>query len=116
MTLKSITCSAGGVIAAGSFGNDFMDVSPESRAMPAAAEGRLCEWQELHPAVRMKTPLCFSSSARELLTASGMDRWLTLTGVSLAVAPAVGDGDIAPNNLAASVWPRLAARALAGSS
>src|SRR5215475_6309015 len=116
MTLKSIICSAGGVIVAGSFRNDFMDVNPESRAMPAAAEGRFCEWQELHPAVRMNLSLCFSSSARELLTAPGMDRWPTLTGVSEAVAPALGDGDPAPNNLAASVWPRLAASALAGSS
>ena len=32
--------------------------------------------------MRIKVALCFSSSARELPTASGMDRWLTLTGVT----------------------------------
>src|SRR5215471_9901844 len=113
---KSMSCSAGGVIAGGSCGNDFMDVRPESRARPAAAEGRLCEWQELHPAVRMNLSLCFSSNAREVRTVSGMERLLILTGTTLAVALPAGDGGSAPSNRAASVWPRLAARALAGSS
>src|SRR5262249_61361116 len=113
-TLKSITCSAGGVIVAGSCGKVFVDVSPLSRASPAAADGRSCEWQELHPAVRMKTPLCFSSSAREFLTASGMDRWLTLTDVTMAVGPEVGGGGPAPRNLSPSGWPRFGARAPGG--
>src|ERR1041384_7854763 len=100
---KSINCSAGGVIVAGRFGNCLREVSPESRASPATAEGRLCEWQELHPAVRMNLSLCVASNAREFLTAPGMERSMAPTVLTFTLSLSAAEKDPAPSNRAASV-------------
>ena len=112
--VEILTCSAGGVSwPAVAERLDGCDAVIARQARPA--DGRSCEWQELPRGANESAALVFEQR-QGIAHRVAIDRWTTVDGRNATAALAVGGGEPAPSNPAASVWPRLVASTPAGSS